>query len=285
MPINTILTFISYPTTMNQVLTNIFETRSLNVFYGTFQVIFDLSIKIKSGTITSIIGPSGSGKTTLLRTFNRLVDISSETRITGEVLFKDNDIYSSGMDPVIVRKKIGMVFQKPIPFPGSVRENLIWAPKINGMIFDGDELVEQCLRQVHLWGELKDKLNRNASELSAGQQQRLCIARALSIHPEVLLMDEPTSALDPIASGKVEDLLNEIKEVCSVVLVTHNLQQAGRVSDEMLFLLNGICVEMNETRDMFFNPKDPRTENFLSGKMISDDTGDDNFPGKATGFS
>ena len=285
MPINTILTFISYPTTMNQALTNIFETRSLNVFYGTFQVIFDLSIKIKSGTITSIIGPSGSGKTTLLRTFNRLVDISSETRITGEVLFKDNDIYSSGMDPVIVRKKIGMVFQKPIPFPGSVRENLIWAPKINGMIFDGDELVEQCLRQVHLWGELKDKLNRNASELSAGQQQRLCIARALSIHPEVLLMDEPTSALDPIASGKVEDLLNEIKEVCSVVLVTHNLQQAGRVSDEMLFLLNGICVEMNETRDMFFNPKDPRTENFLSGKMISDDTGDDNFPGKATGFS
>lgn len=270
---------------MNQVLTNIFETRSLNVFYGTFQVIFDLSIKIKSGTITSIIGPSGSGKTTLLRTFNRLVDISSETRITGEVLFKDNDIYSSGMDPVIVRKKIGMVFQKPIPFPGSVRENLIWAPKINGMIFDGDELVEQCLRQVHLWGELKDKLNRNASELSAGQQQRLCIARALSIHPEVLLMDEPTSALDPIASGKVEDLLNEIKEVCSVVLVTHNLQQAGRVSDEMLFLLNGICVEMNETRDMFFNPKDPRTEIFLSGKMISDDTGDDNFPGKATGFS
>ena len=153
------------------------------------------------------------------------------------------------------------------------------------MIFDGDELVEQCLRQVHLWGELKDKLNRNASELSAGQQQRLCIARALSIHPEVLLMDEPTSALDPIASGKVEGLLNEIKEVCSVVLVTHNLQQAGRVSDEMLFLLNGICVEMNETRDMFFNPKDPRTENFLSGKMISDDTGDDNFPGKATGFS
>ncbi len=251
------------------------ETRSLNIYYGSFQVVSDLSIQIASNTITSIIGPSGSGKTTLLRTFNRLIDLSAESRITGDVLFNGENIFSNTIDPVSLRRKIGMVFQKPVPFPGSVRENLVWAARINRVVFDADELVERCLRQVHLWGEIRDKLDRNALELSAGQQQRLCFARALSIEPEVLLLDEPTSALDPIASGKVEDLLHEIRGMCTIVLVTHNLQQAGRVSDEMLFLLNGICIEMNETREMFFNPKDPRTENFLSGKMSSGSSGDD----------
>lgn len=245
------------------------ETQALSIYYKSYQVLFDLSVKIYENRITAIIGPSGSGKTTLLRTFNRLVDINREMRLDGNVYFNGQNIYAPDIDAADIRRKMVMVFQKPLPFPGSVRDNLVWASNINGLHYNADELVERSLHRVHLWNELKDKLSRNALELSAGQQQRLCIARALSIHPEVLLLDEPTSTLDPIASGRIEDLMYELKNTCTIVLVTHNLQQAGRLSDDTIFLLNGLLVEENETINMFYNPQDPRTENFLSGRLGS----------------
>lgn len=246
------------------------ETKSLSVYYKAYQILFDLSVKIQEKRITAIIGPGGSGKTTLLRIFNRLVEVNPDIHFDGIALFNGKNIYGSDVNATDIRRKIGMVFQKPIPFPGSVRENLVWASNVNGLHYDTDELCERSLRAVHLWKELKDKQSRNALELSAGQQQRLCIARALSINPEVLLLDEPTSTLDPIASGKIEDLMCGIKDFCTVVLVTNNLQQAGRISDDTLFLFNGIFVENGDTKTMYYNPQDPRTENFLSGRIGSD---------------
>lgn len=245
------------------------ETRSLRIYYKSFQALFDVSVQISSKKITAVIGPSGSGKTTLLRAFNRLLELNRDIRLEGEVYYNGRNIYASGTEVNDIRRTIGMVFQKPLPFPGSVRENLVWASKINRLPYNTDELVERSLMQVHLWDELKDKLSRSALELSAGQQQRLCIARALSISPDVLLLDEPTSTLDPIASGRVEDLIDELRDTCTIVLVTHNLQQAGRISDDTIFLLNGFLIEKNDTREIFYNPGDPRTENFLSGRNDS----------------
>ncbi len=246
------------------------ETKSLSVYYKSCKIISDLSVKIYERRITAIIGPGKSGKTTLLRTFNRLVEADRDIHVDGIAMLYGENIYASGHDAADIRKRIGMVFHKPLPFPGTVRENLVWASNITGLQFDPDELVESNLRTVNLWNELKDKLSKNALELSAGQQQRLCIARALSIQPEVLLMDEPTSVLDPISSGKIEEVIFAIRNTCTVVLVTNNLQQAGRVSDDAVFLLNGLLVENGDTKSMYYNPQDPRTENFLSGRFVPD---------------
>lgn len=243
------------------------ETRGLNFYYGTFHAVIDLDMCVHKNHVTAIIGPSGCGKSTALRTFNRMNDLIPGTRVEGKVLFNGNDIYESSVDPVALRSKIGMVFQKPNPFPKTIRENIVWGAKINGYDGDLDELVETSLRQVHLWDEVKDKLKKNAFDLSGGQQQRLCIARAIAIKPEILLMDEPTSSLDPIASGKIEDLMNEFKEKYTIIIVTHNMQQAGRISDDTAFFLNGLLVEMGPTRELFFNPRDKRTENYISGRF------------------
>lgn len=243
------------------------ETKGMNFFYGDAQAISDLDMSVKKNKVTAIIGPSGCGKSTALRTFNRMNDLILGTRVEGQILFNGNDIYDPAVDPVALRRWIGMVFQKPNPFPKSIRENITWGAKINGFQGDLDELVEKSLKQVYLWDEVKDKLKKNAFDLSGGQQQRLCIARAIAVKPEILLMDEPTSALDPISSGKIEDLMTEFKEKYTIIIVTHNMQQAGRISDDTAFFLNGILVEMGSTRDIFFSPKDTRTENYISGRF------------------
>lgn len=243
------------------------ETQSMNFFYGDFQAVYDLNMQIKKNKVTAIIGPSGCGKSTALRTFNRMNDLIPGTRVEGRILFRGRDIYDPDVDPVSLRRWIGMVFQKPNPFPKSIRENILWGARINGFEGDPDELVENSLKQVYLWDEVKDKLKKNALDLSGGQQQRLCIARAIAVQPDILLMDEPTSALDPISSGKIEDLMTEFKKKYTIIVVTHNMQQAGRVSDETAFFLNGYLVEMGATRDIFFSPKDTRTENYISGRF------------------
>lgn len=250
-----------------QTTTYAIETRSMNFFYGDFHAVIDLDMKIARNRVTAIIGPSGCGKSTALRSFNRMNDLIQGTRVEGEILFNGNDIYDPSVDPVKLRRWIGMVFQKPNPFPKSVRENIAWGAKINGFTGNVDELVETSLKKVYLWDEVKDKLKKSAYELSGGQQQRLCIARAIAVEPEILLMDEPTSALDPISSGKIEDLMTELKERYTIIVVTHNMQQAGRVSDDTAFFLNGVLVEMGETADIFFNPRDKRTENYISGRF------------------
>lgn len=243
------------------------ETKKMNFYYGSFQAVKDLDMCVERNRVTAIIGPSGCGKSTALRTFNRMNDLIPGTRVEGQILFNGIDIYGSDVDPVALRSKIGMVFQKPNPFPKSIRENILWGAKINGYSGDDDELVETSLRRVYLWDEVKDKLKKNAFDLSGGQQQRLCIARAIAVQPEILLMDEPTSALDPISSGKIEDLMTELKENYTIIVVTHNMQQAGRVSDVTAFFLSGVMVEMGPTKDIFFNPRDKRTENYISGRF------------------
>lgn len=243
------------------------ETKDMNFFYGQSQAVYDLTMQIRKNTVTAIIGPSGCGKSTALRTFNRMNDLIPGTRVEGQILFRGRDIYDPDVDPVSLRRWIGMVFQKPNPFPKSIRENILWGARINGYEGDPDELVESSLKQVYLWDEVKDKLKKNALDLSGGQQQRLCIARAIAVQPDILLMDEPTSALDPISSGKIEDLMTEFKKQYTIIVVTHNMQQAGRVSDETAFFLNGYLVEMGATRDIFFSPKDIRTENYISGRF------------------
>ncbi len=243
------------------------ETKGMNFFYESFHAVIDLDMRIAKNRVTAIIGPSGCGKSTALRSFNRMNDLIPGTRVEGEILFNGMDIYDPSVDPVRLRRWIGMVFQKPNPFPKSVRENIAWGARINGFKGDLDELVETSLKKVYLWDEVKDKLKKSAYDLSGGQQQRLCIARAIAVEPEILLMDEPTSALDPISSGKIEDLMTELKERYTIIVVTHNMQQAGRVSDDTAFFLNGVLVEMGETSDIFFNPKDKRTENYISGRF------------------
>lgn len=245
----------------------VIETRGMNFYYGDFQAVKDLDMQIVRNEVTAIIGPSGCGKSTALRSFNRMNDLVKGSRVEGEILFRGMNIYESGVDPVLVRRWIGMVFQKPNPFPKTVRENILWGARINDLPGDPDELVETSLKQVALWDEVKDKLKKSALELSGGQQQRLCIARAIAVQPEVLLMDEPTSALDPISTGRIEDLMGELKKKYSIVIVTHNMQQAGRISDRTAFFLNGEMVEMDQTRNIFFNPKDKRTENYISGRF------------------
>jgi phosphate transport system ATP-binding protein len=244
------------------------EVIDLSIEYSNgHKAVKSLTMNIDRNAVTAIIGPSGCGKSTALRAFNRMNELIPGTKTTGRVLFRGADIYGAGVDPVEVRRWIGMVFQKPNPFPKTIHENIAWGARINGFKGDMDELVESSLTQVALWDEVKDKLKQSAMALSGGQQQRLCIARALAVSPEVILMDEPTSALDPISTAKIEDLLGQLKRRYSIVIVTHNMQQAARISDYTAFLLSGDLVEYAPTKEIFFNPKDERTENYISGRF------------------
>ncbi|MFW5684394.1 MAG: phosphate ABC transporter ATP-binding protein PstB [Spirochaetota bacterium] len=248
------------------------EIRDLNFFYGDFQAVTGVSLVFKKHEVTALIGPSGCGKSTVLRTLNRMNDLIPGTRADGSVFFHGKNIYDEDVDPVEVRRRIGMVFQKPNPFPKSIYENITWGARINGYRGDYDELVETSLKRAALWDEVKDKLKQNALRLSGGQQQRLCIARAIAVEPEIILMDEPASALDPISTSKIEDLIFELKTRFTIIIVTHNMQQAGRISDKTAFFMvddqrAGYLVEWGTTRDIFFNPKDERTEAYISGRF------------------
>jgi phosphate transport system ATP-binding protein len=248
------------------------EATDVNIFYGQFRAVKDVNLQIRKNKITALIGPSGCGKSTMLRAFNRMNDLVSTARIEGEVLFHGRNLYARDVDPVEVRRKIGMVFQKPNPFPKSIYENVLWGAKINGFKGKADELVEQSLQQAALWDEVKDKLKQSGLSLSGGQQQRLCIARTIATRPEIILMDEPCSALDPIATLKIEDLMRELVEKYTIIIVTHNMQQAARVSDYTAFFnmeqdRAGYLVEYDDTKQIFTNPKDQRTEDYVTGRF------------------
>lgn len=252
----------------------VIEARDLDIYYGTFKAVTGVNIKVERNAITAIIGPSGCGKSTLLRAFNRMNELYAGTSIKGEVLFDGQDIYAKEVDPVEVRYRIGMVFQKPNPFPKSIYENIAWTARIHGYRGKMDELVENSLRQAALWDEVKDKLQQSGLSLSGGQQQRLCIARAISIKPEVILMDEPASALDPIATLKIEELMQELKKQYTIVIVTHNMQQAARASDYTAMMMltdrqarSGTVIEFDDTKVIFTNPKDKRTEDYVTGRF------------------
>jgi phosphate transport system ATP-binding protein len=243
------------------------EARQLSVFYGETHAVKDISIAIPDRKVVAFIGPSGCGKSTLLRCFNRMNDLVLGARVEGEALFQGDNLYAAGVDAVEVRRRIGMVFQKPNPFPKSIYDNVAFGPRINGYRADMRELVEQSLRQAALWDEVKDRLDASALTLSGGQQQRLCIARALAVAPEVLLMDEPASALDPIATQKIEELIYELKQKYTVVIVTHNMQQAARVSDYTAFLYMGNLIEYGPTQQLFTSPREEQTEAYITGRF------------------
>jgi phosphate transport system ATP-binding protein len=255
----------------------VFELKDLSVHYGDNPAVKHISMDIYHKNITALIGPSGCGKSTLIRCLNRMNDLVPSARVEGQLLYHGEDLYGSAVDPVQVRKMIGMVFQKPNPFPKSIYQNIAFGPKTLGMKGDMDEIVERALRGAALWDEVKDRLGDNAYGLSGGQQQRLCIARAIAVEPDVILMDEPCSALDPISTGKIEDLMMELKQQYSIVIVTHNMQQAARVSDMTAFLIVeltadeqnrwGEVVEYDETEKIFTNPSDQRTEDYVTGKV------------------
>lgn len=244
------------------------EVKNLNLWFGKNHVLKNINLKILKNKVTAIIGPSGCGKTTLIRSFNRMVDLDG-ARVEGEVLLDGENIYGYGANVVAVREKVGMVFQKPNPFPMSIYDNVAYGPRIHGVNNSKElnKIVEDSLKMAALWDEVKDRLNVNAYELSGGQQQRLCIARALSINPEVLLMDEPCSALDPIATSKIEDLIWDLKEKITVVIVTHNMQQAARVSQYTAFMYLGELIEYDETEKIFENPSEERTRDYITGKF------------------
>lgn len=244
----------------------------LNVFYGSFHAVRDVSLEIPENSITAFIGPSGCGKSTVLRSINRMNDLIPAARVEGKIEYHGVDVNSRGVDPVEVRRRIGMVFQRPNPFPKSIYENVAWGARINGYKGNMDELVEQTLRRAALWDEVRDKLKESGLSLSGGQQQRLCIARALAPNPDVILLDEPASALDPISTLKIEELLRELQQDYTIIIVTHNMQQAARVSDTTVFFsLNderqGVMIEKGVTAKMFTNPEDPRTEAYISGRF------------------
>ncbi|HWR64835.1 MAG TPA: phosphate ABC transporter ATP-binding protein PstB [Bellilinea sp.] len=248
------------------------ETRKLHIFYGDFQAVKDINLQIERNRITAIIGPSGCGKSTVLRAFNRMNDFVPSAHATGEVLYHDQNINDPSVDAVQLRRMIGMVFQKPNPFPKSIYDNIAWGAKVNGFRGNTDELVEETLRSAALWDEVKDDLKKSALALSGGQQQRLCIARALAVRPEIILMDEPCSALDPIATLKIEDLMRELSQNYTIIIVTHNMQQAARASDFTSFFTMdtdraGVMVEFNETAKIFTKPKDQRTEDYITGRF------------------
>ena len=252
----------------------VIEARDLDIYYGNFKAVTGVNMKVERNKITAIIGPSGCGKSTLLRAFNRMNELYAGTSIKGQVIFEGTDIYAREVDPVEVRYRIGMVFQKPNPFPKSIYENIAWTARIHGYKGNMDELVEGALKQAALWDEVKDKLHQSGLSLSGGQQQRLCIARAISIKPEVILMDEPASALDPIATLKIEELMQELKKLYTIVIVTHNMQQAARASDytAMMMLADrvlrcGTVIEFDDTKVIFTNPKDKRTEDYVTGRF------------------
>ncbi len=249
--------------------TAIFKVKDLNLYYGKSHALKNISIDIAARSITAIIGPSGCGKSTFLKCLDRMNDLIPGTRVTGQVLFRGKNIYDRDVDVVELRKKVGMVFQKPNPFPMSVYDNVAYGPRIHGMKNKGmlDETVERSLRQAALWDELKDRLRDSAMGLSGGQQQRLCIARCLAVEPEVLLMDEPCSALDPIATSRIEDLMQKLKEKYTIIIVTHNMQQAARVSERTAFFLLGELIEYGATREIFETPADKRTEDYITGRF------------------
>ena len=253
------------------------ETNNLNVYYGGFRAVKNTTLPIERKKVTAIIGPSGCGKSTVLRSFNRMNELVPSARVEGEVLFMGQNIYAPDVDPVEVRRRIGMVFQKPNPFPKSIYENVAWGARLNGFRSglgkpSMDEWVERCLRKAALWDEVKDKLQQSGLSLSGGQQQRLCIARAIAVQPEIILMDEPASALDPIATLKIEELMRELVEEYTIIVVTHNMQQAARVSDFTAFLnmdedRAGILVEYGPTTQIFTTPEDARTEGYITGRF------------------
>ncbi len=244
------------------------EIKDVNLYYGDFQALKDINLSIPEKQVTAFIGPSGCGKSTLLKSINRMNDLVEGCKIKGEFLLDGMDIYGD-IDVNALRKRVGMVFQKPNPFPMSIYDNIAYGPRTHGIKGKAqlDEIVERSLRGAAIWDELKDRLKKSALGLSGGQQQRLCIARALAVEPEVLLMDEPTSALDPISTNKIEDLIAELKEQYTIVIVTHNMQQATRISDKTAFFLLGEVVEYNDTEELFANPKDKRTEDYITGRF------------------
>lgn len=245
------------------------ETRNMSFFYGTKQALYDINLKIESRAVTALIGPSGCGKSTYLRSLNRMNDIIEGTQVTGEVLLDGEDIYSRDVDVVSLRKRVGMVFQKSTPFPKSIFDNIAFGPRIAGLtrISELQEIVERCLKQAGLWNEVKDRLKDSAMALSGGQQQRLCIARALATNPEVLLMDEPASALDPASTDRIESLIFELKQNYTIVIVTHNMQQAARVSEYTAFFCIGRLVEVGQTKLLFTNPTQKETEDYITGRF------------------
>lgn len=243
------------------------ETKCVSIFYGQTEAVKSVDLSIQENKITSIIGPSGCGKSTLLRSFNRMNDFISGVRVTGQILFRDVDLYAPQIDPVEVRQQIGMVFQKPNPFPKTIFKNVSWAPLINGFRGDINELVEKSLKQAALWDEVKDRLHSSALGLSGGQQQRLCIARTLAMDPDLILMDEPCSALDPVSTARIEDLLFELRKRYTIVIVTHSMQQAARISDETAFFVNGELIEFGETDQVFTRPKQQQTEDYVTGRF------------------
>lgn len=248
------------------------EARDMHVYYGNFRAVKEISLRVPSHHITALIGPSGCGKSTVIRSFNRMNDLVASARVEGEILYHGHNIYDERVDPVEVRRRIGMVFQKPNPFPKSIYENVAWGARINSYKGNMDELVEEALRQAALWDEVKDKLDQSGYSLSGGQQQRLCIARTIAVKPEIILMDEPTSALDPVATLKIEDLIQELKKNYTIIIVTHNMQQAARASDYTAFFnmdndRAGYLVEFNETSELFTNPQHELTEQYITGRF------------------
>lgn len=244
------------------------KIESINLYYGEFQALKNINMNINENEITAFIGPSGCGKSTLLKSLNRMNDLVEGVKIDGKILLDNVDIYKD-MDATVLRKRVGMVFQKPNPFPMSIYDNVAYGPRTHGIKQKSrlDEIVEQSLRSAAMWDEVKDRLKKSALGMSGGQQQRLCIARAFSVNPEVILLDEPTSALDPISTMKIEDLLVEIKNNYTIIIVTHNMQQATRVSDKTAFFLNGEVVEFNETEKLFSMPKNKKTEDYITGRF------------------
>ena len=260
------------PSTKSQNEKFAIEARNLHIYYGDFQAVKDVNLKIAQNKITSIIGPSGCGKSTMLRAFNRMNELVPTAWAEGEVLYHGKNIYDPDVDPVEVRRHIGMVFQKPNPFPKSIYDNVAWGARINGYKGNLDQLVERSLEDAALWEEVKDKLDQNGLSLSGGQQQRLCIARAIAVKPDLILMDEPASALDPIATLKIEELMRELAKNFTIIVVTHNMQQAARVSDFTAFFnlgekLEGILEEYGPTEKIFTNPKKQKTEDYITGRF------------------
>jgi phosphate transport system ATP-binding protein len=245
------------------------EVNNLNLYYGEKQALKEISMNVEENTVTALIGPSGCGKSTFLRTLNRMNDLIPGVRIEGEIQLHGENIYSKNIDVEVLRKRVGMVFQSPNPFPKSIYDNVAYGPRIHGIKNKQvlDEIVEKSLRGAALWDEVKDRLKDRATGLSGGQQQRLCIARALAVEPEIVLMDEPTSALDPISTAKIEELVQELKKKYTIVIVTHNMQQAARISDKTAFFLNGELIEYDDTKTLFSNPKNQKTEDYITGRF------------------
>lgn len=254
---------------VTQTIKPTITAKNIDFYYGSFHALKGINLEVLPNQVTAFIGPSGCGKSTFLRTINRMNDLIDGTKLTGQILFQGVDIYDPAVDPVQLRKEIGMVFQKPNPFPMSIYDNIAYGPRIHGVRkkSDLDEIVETCLMQAALWQEVKDKLKSNATALSGGQQQRLCIARTLSVQPKVILMDEPCSALDPIATSRIEELIFELKQKYTIVIVTHNMQQAQRASDFTAFFMLGELVEYNQTKELFLFPQKKATEDYISGRF------------------